>query len=339
MTHLGTQISALADGQLSPTATERALAHVATCPACATELAAARAARRALTAAMDVPCAPELTARLMALGHHRPAHAEGATSGERPRVTHDGVRSSSGAPLPGSRPEGSLPPGCLDGNLARRRRVTGRWVVVAAAGAGVLISGLVTLGERPDVAPAAHPAHALTLLGRAAQAQPGTVDLGEARRAVLVRAGDGPLEAPEGHLAVLEWLERHHWTSPERLPEGFAVTAVRTDGDATGRRTLEIDLSGDNGTIVICEEQGRLDPAAVARSMTVDLDGKVVHVLSVEPWHGVWQSGETVVSVVADVPPAVLEQLVGAFPTRDYDDGVPARISRGWAVLAGSWNP
>ncbi|WP_211254588.1 zf-HC2 domain-containing protein, partial [Cellulomonas cellasea] len=35
MSHLGSRISALADGQLAPAAAERALAHVATCPQCA----------------------------------------------------------------------------------------------------------------------------------------------------------------------------------------------------------------------------------------------------------------------------------------------------------------
>ena len=68
MSHLGTRLSALADGQLAPAATERALAHVAGCPQCAAELTAARAARRALAAADDVTPAPDLTARLLSLG-------------------------------------------------------------------------------------------------------------------------------------------------------------------------------------------------------------------------------------------------------------------------------
>src|SRR5690606_23106913 len=66
--HLGTWISALADGQLDPEARERALGHVAGCPSCAEELAAVRAARRALADAGDVPVAPDLTGRLLALG-------------------------------------------------------------------------------------------------------------------------------------------------------------------------------------------------------------------------------------------------------------------------------
>ena len=52
--HLGTQLSALADGQLGPAATERAMAHVAGCAECAAGLAAARESRRALSAAFEV---------------------------------------------------------------------------------------------------------------------------------------------------------------------------------------------------------------------------------------------------------------------------------------------
>ena len=51
MSHLGSRISALVDGQLSVADTEKALAHVAVCPECSAELAASRAARRALASA------------------------------------------------------------------------------------------------------------------------------------------------------------------------------------------------------------------------------------------------------------------------------------------------
>ncbi|WP_205687455.1 zf-HC2 domain-containing protein, partial [Cellulomonas endophytica] len=72
MSHLGSRIDALADGQLAPAAAERALAHVAACPACAEELAAARDAHRRLAAAADVAPAPDLTARLLRLACEPP---------------------------------------------------------------------------------------------------------------------------------------------------------------------------------------------------------------------------------------------------------------------------
>ncbi|KGM08418.1 hypothetical protein N869_09690, partial [Cellulomonas bogoriensis 69B4 = DSM 16987] len=75
--HLGSQVSALADGQLSPAETEQALAHVVGCPECAAELEAARAAHRALAQAMDVTAAPDLTARLIALGSPEARRAPG----------------------------------------------------------------------------------------------------------------------------------------------------------------------------------------------------------------------------------------------------------------------
>ncbi len=72
VTHLGSRLSALVDGQLSPAEAERALEHVACCPRCAAELAAARAARRALSAAGPVEPAPDLAARLLALSAEIP---------------------------------------------------------------------------------------------------------------------------------------------------------------------------------------------------------------------------------------------------------------------------
>ena len=69
MTHLGSWLSALADGQLPPDETERALVHVVGCPRCTAELATARATRRVLsnTAAEPLEPASGLTARLLSL--------------------------------------------------------------------------------------------------------------------------------------------------------------------------------------------------------------------------------------------------------------------------------
>jgi anti-sigma factor RsiW len=77
VSHLGSRISALADGQLSPAATERALAHVATCPQCAAELGAARAARRAVASADIVAPTADLTARLLSLAGPAPRDGGG----------------------------------------------------------------------------------------------------------------------------------------------------------------------------------------------------------------------------------------------------------------------
>ena len=142
MSHLGSLLSALADGQLRPETAERALAHVAVCPECAEELAAARAARAALAGAGDLRPDPGLTARLLALGTApqvapKPRPALGSTS----------------LPMPGS---GGRPPVVLPGGLPTRHRL--RLPVVAGALAGVLLAVMFALGDEPDVTPSGRPA-------------------------------------------------------------------------------------------------------------------------------------------------------------------------------------
>lgn len=340
MTHLGTQISALADGQLAPAAAERAMAHVAACADCAAELASARAARRALAAAFEVPVDPQLTARLIALGQCE----------RKPRST---ARLAEGSvPMPGSREAERVPAGCLRGEVSRSRLsgFSAHMVVAATAGLGVAAAGLLALGAQPEVTPRAHPAHALTLLSRAAPAQgppaptpsSGRPSGMTAQNAAILTAGQATAEASgdraEGSEAeTLGWLRQHGWSSPAELPDGYRVTALRVDVD--GSEGVELDLTGPAGTIVVTEQQGRLDEAAVAQAPVVQVGERDVRLLSTAPWHAVWQSGGTVVSVVAQRPSPDAEELVQAYPHQGYDDGVLARLARGWVVVAGSWGP
>ncbi|WP_454044489.1 zf-HC2 domain-containing protein [Cellulosimicrobium sp. Marseille-Q8652] len=302
--HLGSRLSALVDGQLSPAEAERALGHVAGCARCADELAAARSARRALSAAAHVEPAPDLTARLLAL------------SAQIPPSEQDPLRRAPAAGDPwAQRPV--LPPGAWSGELrggALRRRVA----MVVAGGVGVAAVGLFALGESPVVTPELHRSDPLTVL---AQAAPRITAAGTAG-AAETRADDG-----------LASLVAQGWTGPSELPEGVTVAAVREDA---ARQVLEIDLVTPTGEVVVREQVGLLDEAALAGLGTWDVDGRRVHVLSEDPWHVVWQSGDTVIDVVADTEDEVLADLVAAFPDRDYDAGVPARISRGWTTMTGA---
>ena len=363
MSHLGTLISALADGQLAPDVAERALGHVARCPDCAAELAASRAARRVLSTAFDIPVAPGLTSRLLALGAAS-ACADPAAARPVARPGHDDRLASSSVPLPGTEVRRRLPAGCLDGRLGRRR-VSGRWLVVATTGFGVMAAGLFVLGEQPDVGPSVHTASALTLLGRAAVVSTAPARSAElpatsnASRFAMIRTslsqadGAGPagmsapttamaepgldLSGPEAHAQVLTWIEEHGWTPPVALPDGYRVVSLRVATDGSG--ALELDLDGERGLIVVTQEHGRLAPAVVARATQVEIGDARVHVLSTSPWHGVWQAGDTVVSVVAEVPSDVVGSVVTAYPAEAYDDGIAARMLRGWDVLAGTWSP
>lgn len=342
--HLGCWVSDLVDGQLDAATTERALAHVATCARCADELAAARAAHRALAAARDVAPDPGLTDRLLALSASIPPAADDPLRADGPRAWHD--------PAPAWGP-------ALTGDLeARHRRVRRRrFVAVGASGVGLLGVALLTLGQAPVVTPDPSRAAALSTLAEAA-GQPAAQTLaGGASSGTAV-----DLSGPDGPTTIaLAWLEEHGWAAPSGLPEGYEVTALRVDGAAEGpavRRVgaadagsdtgsdtgserdgvVELDVAGPDGTIVVRQRYGRL--AAATGGTALRVPGHDVHVLSSEPWHVVWQAGDTAVDVSADVPDDVLTDLVAAFPGGRYDAGVLPQLSRGWTTVTGVlWRP
>ncbi|MEU2199623.1 zf-HC2 domain-containing protein [Isoptericola sp. NPDC019482] len=311
--HLGVWVSDLADGQLDAAATERALAHVAACARCAAELDAARDAHRALAAACDVAPDPELTNRLLAL------------SASIPSTTGDPLRDR-GRSADWERPRAWEP--TLSGDLgSRRRHRTRRLVVVGAGGVGVLGVALFVLGQAPVVSPDPSRVAALTLL---ADAEPGGHDAAAGRAATA---------------DALAWLADHGWSAPAALPDGYAVTALRTDGCAGthgSRGAVELDLAGPDGSAVACLRQGRLadlgatvagpdgSPSAFADQ------GHDVRVLSSDPWHVAWQSGDTVVDVATDADEETVAELVAAFPgsAEDDDAGVLHDISRGWTTVS-----
>ncbi|WP_176168809.1 zf-HC2 domain-containing protein [Krasilnikoviella flava] len=310
-------MSDLADGQLDAASTERALAHVAGCARCAAELDAARDAHRALAAACDVAPDPELTNRLLAL------------SASIPSTTGDPLRDR-GRSAGWERPQAWEP--TLSGDLgARRWQRTRRLVAAGAGGVGVLGVALFVLGQAPVVSPDPSRVAALALL---ADAEPGAPDVAAGRAATD---------------DALAWLADHGWSVPAALPDGYAVTALRTDGcdDADGADAagVELDLSGPDGTAVACLRQGRLADleTAVAEPARGSSGGFVVgdhdvRVLSADPWHVAWQSGDTVVDVATDVEPEALAELVAAFPgsAAGDDAGVLHVISRGWTTMTGA---
>lgn len=349
MSHLGSRLSALADGQLGPAETERALAHVAGCPDCAAELAAARDARRALASAGDVTPAPDLTARLLQLAADAgtppepepPSGIWGArlrlVPPDRPRQTHGspwsaftlgGVAAVGPAPAP------------LEHGLPRRSAMR-RLALGSIAGFGVMAATLFVLGEQPVVVPSDHPAQALSLLGGASSAGSALVP-----RVTGTAIADAPVvggTAPELDLAggavpsdelALGWLRSHGWAGPADLPEGWHVTSVKLTGDRG--TVLEVDLTGPVGDVVVREQRGRLDVEALAGVPRAEVGGRTVYELSTSPWHVVWQCRDSVVEVVAPVPHEQIGPLVAGFPLPGYDDTFPARLTRGWDTATGA---
>ncbi|MGN8246819.1 zf-HC2 domain-containing protein [Cellulomonas soli] len=310
MSHLGSRISALVDGQLDPAATERALAHVAGCRGCALELGQARAARRALAQAAEVAPAPDLTSRLLSLASQCPPDVPGDPfAAPSPRLI--GPLGSAAYTVPARGLRGDV--------TGRSRARLGRG---ALAGAGAVAAALFVLGARPVVVPSAHPGADLGLLGGAVSSEGSTVD---------VLADDTGTPAVQAE--TTSWLRDHSWTFPQSLPDGWTVTAVRWSGDDDD--VLEVDLAGPDGPVVLTEQQGRLDTEALADAQVQTVQGCTVYVLSTSPWHVVWQSDATVVEAVAAQSSDSVQSVVAAFPGGTFDDGVPARITRGWDTVTG----
>ncbi|HEY0215233.1 MAG TPA: zf-HC2 domain-containing protein [Cellulomonas sp.] len=348
--HLGSRVSALADGQLAPAAAERALGHVAGCTRCAGELAAARAARRALSCVDDIRPAGDLTARLLALGcgpggEDRPVRpmtpfvppsTRHATFTDTPVTAtprtsllggHRLGLSALGG-LGGIGGQGALgggQGGVLTGSVTPGRRGL-RAVVGSVTGLGVVAAALFVLGDRPAVTPAAQNAEAMSLLGTA-----GTSALPAAVTASTGSNGTAGLQDGSSTADYLTWMRAQGWTCPTEVPDGWTVSSVRLRDEGT---TLEVDLSGPVGDLVVTEQQGRLDTDALTAADRVTVADRTVYLLSTAPWHIAWQSGDTVVEVVSADSSSDVASVVAQFPESGFDSGLPARLTRGWDTLA-----
>lgn len=332
MTHLGSWISALADGQLNAQETEQALEHVAVCRACARELDDARRARRLLSAASeDLRPDPELTARLIALQASIP-DAEDDPLRSRNRVAGLGSadpfdqqaasrRGASGRPGWGGVPLPGLVDGVrLTGQLSQGRRRTARFVALGAGSAGALgLAALFVLGQGPQVVPELSAADALTMLARTG---PDERAAGQDILTGLAPAGAVP---EQRSAAALDWAVAQGWVVPTALPEGLEVTAVRMIGSRG--EILEIDLAGEAGHVVVREQVGTLSGRHGKNS---------AQVLGRTPAHLAWQAEGVVVDVVADLPQDMLDAFVASFPADGYDAGVLSRIERGWSTATGA---
>lgn len=346
MSHLGSWVSALVDGQLAPAETERALAHVAACPTCADEVAAARQARRALSVAADVAPDPELTARLLALGATLGTPAARPDDGRRHEQNAHRVhrRELRRVVVPLGESAYAVPAKALSGDLMGRRHSPTRVLAGTLTGAGVVLASLFVLGERPPVVPATHPAEALTVLGRAPH-EAAVAQGGSERQLVTTIATSGATPDAASTVvaglatdaAVLTWMAEEGWSCPDALPAGYGVTAVRLtpadEDDGEPAEVLEVDLDGPYGRVVLTEQRGRLDVDALGPAEQATIGGRTVHVLSRHPWHGVWQSDDTVVSMVSEAPGDRAADVVAHFPVEAYDDGIPARLTRGWHTV------
>lgn len=145
--HLGERVSSFVDEALADDARDRALVHIAGCPACYEQVETARLLKTRL-AALPVPeLSAALTARLLAMAEPggpippRPAHLPGQLrTGGAPRP----IATVPGRPAAG-RPQGSRPAGRSDRENLRGGRRTVRLAALAGAALSTVAMAVVGL--------------------------------------------------------------------------------------------------------------------------------------------------------------------------------------------------
>ena len=128
---------------------------------------------------------------------------------------------------------------------------------------------------------------------------------------------------------------------PEGLPPGLELFDARSRDDDEGDPVLHLTYSDGLSTLSVFEQRGRLASASLQGWTKVSFGGATVHRRDDPPQRVVWESGGTVFTVLGDVSPTALSVAVLALPhdASVADDGVRARLGRGFSRL-GSWlNP
>lgn len=125
--------------------------------------------------------------------------------------------------------------------------------------------------------------------------------------------GHLPPMAPSGvqpiGLGQVDHLRSEGWVCAPELPASLKLFDVHQD---TTNGSLQFSYSDGLFNVSLFEQRGALDPAAVAGFSTTDTPG--VYLRYGMPSYVVWSSGGIVYTLIGDLPPDMLGQVVRAFP-------------------------
>ena len=99
------------------------------------------------------------------------------------------------------------------------------------------------------------------------------------------------------------------WVCAPELPSSLTLYDVHKD---TSNGSLQFSYSDGLFNVSLFEQRGALDPAAVAGFSSTENPG--VHLRYGMPSYVVWSSGGIVYTLIGDLPPDMLGQVVRAFP-------------------------
>ena len=112
------------------------------------------------------------------------------------------------------------------------------------------------------------------------------------------------------------------WVCAPELPASLKLYDVHQD---TTNGSLQFSYSDGLFNVSLFEQRGALDPAAVAGFSTTETPG--VYLRYGMPSYVVWSSGGIVYTLIGDLPPDMLGQVVRAFP---HDVRSSSPRSSGW---------
>ena len=273
---------------------------------------------------------------------HRPGHGTA-------------VRSTSTAQNPAADtflPAGGVEPSVLGGSSTLQLLAGNYTVVVAGRGS---VSGRVTdlvearrLGTQQPAATFWLDAETGLVLRREVYDDRGRTTRASAfvEIAIGTRATDKhlPPAMPDAWSQEVDYSDRaamrgRGWHCPDELPGSLDLVDARRGGGKAAP-ILHLGYSDGLASVSLFEQQGWLDTENLDGYRRSELDGRLVYVRDGVPQRVVWSAGGTVFTVVADAPPATVDQVVAALPHDTIEEaGRWQRLERGFERVGSWFNP
>lgn len=138
---------------------------------------------------------------------------------------------------------------------------------------------------------------------------------------------------------IAEALNDKGWTCPVQLSRDFHLSFLHQVDAAGG--AMHAEYTDGLSTVSVFEERGALDPSTLGGFHQEQVGGDALYVRAGLPTVAVWQSGETVFTVVTDAPEQLTGALLSRFPhvADQPTSGVATRISKGLSRMVSAVAP
>lgn len=122
------------------------------------------------------------------------------------------------------------------------------------------------------------------------------------------------------------------------VPDLSSVEAmtILAGGQSRNSTTQQVNVGVQSDPVMVREQLGELDVQELDPILRTEISQRPVFVLSTEPLHLVWQSGDIVVDLVAARHTPTVTEVIEQYPNHSFPSGIEHRIARGWATLTGA---